>query len=179
MPGLGKFIPGKAGFIPNAWFVSRNRLSSICPAAKRRANQKPKVKVTDMTQPAIRQPYTLAMGFGLWGCLVLLFATQFVLVGSFSWREAIVQALFFWGPWVLLMPAVVAFSFRFPFARGRLLANLAIHLVACTLVVVASQLAVRHEPDRGFAVRINETFNHQPSTPNFRVLLTSGLEVEC
>ena len=45
-----------------------------------------------------------------WGALVLLFATRFVLVGSFSWREPFIQAGFLWGIWVLvnaLVPALI------------------------------------------------------------------------
>jgi hypothetical protein len=83
------------------------------------------------------------MGLGLWAALVLLFATQFVLVGSFSWRDAFLGALFFWGTWVVLMPAVVAFAFRFPFESGRLSVNLPMHVLACVLVVLIGQMALR------------------------------------
>jgi signal transduction histidine kinase len=102
------------------------------------------LKVTITLQPALRQLYILAMGLGLWAALVLLFATQFVLVGSFSWPEAFIQAIFFWGLWILFMPAVVAFSFRFPFERGRIPTNLTLHFLACVLVVMISQFAFRN-----------------------------------
>jgi two-component sensor histidine kinase len=86
----------------------------------------------------------MAMALGLWAVLVLLFATQFVLVGSFSWREAFVQAGSFWGPWVVLMPAAVSLSFRFPVEPSRLFLNLGIHFMACVLVVTVSQFAFRN-----------------------------------
>jgi two-component system, LytTR family, sensor kinase len=96
------------------------------------------------TKPVVRQVRILAFALGLWAGLVLLFATQFVLVGSFSWREAFPQALFFWGLWFLLMPATALIGFRFPFERKRIWQRLGIHLIGCVLVVSASQVAFRH-----------------------------------
>lgn len=86
----------------------------------------------------------MALALGLWAALVLLFATQFVLVGSFSWREAFPQALFFWGLWFLLMPATALLAFAYPFERNRLWQRLGVHLLACVLVVTVSQIAFRH-----------------------------------
>jgi two-component system, LytTR family, sensor kinase len=84
------------------------------------------------------------MGLGLWLALVLLFASQFVLVGSFSWGEAFSHAIFFWGLWVLLMPLVVLLSFWLPIERSRLIQTMGIHTLACALVVTASQFAFRN-----------------------------------
>lgn len=76
--------------------------------------------------------------------LVLLFASQFVLVGSFSWKEAFTQAIIFWGLWVILMPLVAWLSFWFPIGRQRLVRSLGIHTLACALVVCAGQIAFRN-----------------------------------
>lgn len=91
-----------------------------------------------------RQPNLLAMAVGLWAVLVLLFATQFVLIGSFSWFEGLKQATTFWGSWGLFMPAVVWVAFRFPFDSRRLIPRLGTHLVACAILVAVSQFATRY-----------------------------------
>lgn len=113
----------------------------------------------------IRQLYALAMGLGLWAALVLLFATQFVLVGSFSWVQALIHALFFWGLWAVFMPAVFAFSFRFPFERNRLSIHFAAHILACILVVVVSQLAIRYNVVPAPPMPPNEEVSHPGGTP--------------
>jgi signal transduction histidine kinase len=143
-PYFRRFIPQKVVFIPNPWPLAGDRLSSQGIVIGWQPGKPPKLKVTITLQPALRQLSIMAMGLGLWAALVLLFATQFVLVGSFSWPAAFVQAIFFWGLWVLFMPAVVAFSVRFPFERGRISANLTLHLLACVLVVMISQFAFRN-----------------------------------
>lgn len=96
------------------------------------------------TRPIVYHLRILAMGLGVWAGLVLLFATQFVLVGSSSWGEAFKQAVFFWGLWVVLTPVVVFLCFRFPFERRCFPRDLSVHLLACTLVVVVNQIAFRH-----------------------------------
>jgi len=83
------------------------------------------------------------MGLGLWLALVLLFASQFVLVGSFSWKESLSQAFAFWGLWVILMPLVVLLSFWLPIERNRLIKTVGIHILACMLVVTVGQIAYR------------------------------------
>jgi signal transduction histidine kinase len=120
------------------------------------------LNATSATRPVIRQLLVVAMALGLWAALVLLFATQFVLVGSFSWRDSFVQAVFFWGLWVLLTPAAVLLSFRFPFERSRLFQSLGIHLLACVLVVTASQFAFRNFIPSPFPPPGEEPRNREP-----------------
>ena len=95
-------------------------------------------------QAVFRRLHVVAMAFGLWTALVILFATQFVLVGSSSWKEAFVQTACFWSVWLVLMPAVVFLSLRFQIEPGRLATNLGIHILACVGAVVLSQMAFRH-----------------------------------
>jgi len=83
------------------------------------------------------------MGLGLWSVLVLLFASQFVIIGSFSWRDAFMHAGYFWLPWFFFMPAVVWVAFRFPLERNSLYLNLGVHALACVLIVTASQVVFR------------------------------------
>jgi signal transduction histidine kinase len=106
--------------------------------------REPELNSKSNVQSVIRPLHALALGLGLWVALVILFATQFVLVGSFTWPEAFVHAFFFWGAWALLMPAVFAFSLGLPFERGRIPVYFTVHLLACILVVTAGQLAVRY-----------------------------------
>jgi two-component system, LytTR family, sensor kinase len=94
-----------------------------------------------------RQLNFLAMALGLWAVLVLLFASQFVLIGSFSWFEAFKQAGAFWGSWALFMPAVVWVAFRFPFETNRLAPRLGAHFLACAVLVAISQFATRYAMD--------------------------------
>jgi hypothetical protein len=150
-------------------FEADERLLSVrlaVPAALNKPNDLITAKTTD---PAVRQLFTLAAGGGLWAALVLLFATQFVLVGSFAWREAFIQAGIFWGLWVVLMPLVVWLSFRFPFQPGRIPRTLVIHVLACVLVVAASQFAYRNlipppSPPPG-----EEALNRPASAPDMHV----------
>jgi signal transduction histidine kinase len=99
---------------------------------------------TAHTKPVVRQLLIVAMALGLWAALVLVVMTLFMLVGSFSWREAFVQAVFFWGLWVFLMPALAWLSFRHPFEPSRFRLNLGLHLLCCVAVVVISQIAFRN-----------------------------------
>jgi two-component system, LytTR family, sensor kinase len=97
-----------------------------------------------MSRFFVRQLYILAMALGLWAVLIVLFATQFVLIGSFSWFDAFKQATSFWGSWVVFMPAVVWVAFRVPFETGRLVPGLCAHFVACAALVAVSQLSMRY-----------------------------------
>ncbi len=128
------------------------------------------------------------MGLGLWLALVLLFTSQFVLVGSFSWREALSHAIFFWGLWVLLMPLVVLLSFWFPIERGRLIPNVGIHAVACALVVTASQFPFRNfipipapgSPAKGArkpAADASQSLRPEPPPPQQFLALRAGLDI--
>jgi signal transduction histidine kinase len=84
----------------------------------------------------------LATALGLlWGALVLLFATPLALTGDVSWRQGIKFGLSFWALWPLLVPAVVWLSFRFPIERKRIVRNVALHLLACVLMVATIRAA--------------------------------------
>ena len=83
------------------------------------------------------------LGLGLWATIVVMFATQFVWVGSLAWSDAFLHAGLFWGLWVVFMPLVVWCSFRFPLERTRLRYNLAAHVIACALIVSSSQFVFR------------------------------------
>jgi two-component sensor histidine kinase len=84
--------------------------------------------------------YFVVMALGLWAVIVLLFASQFVIVSSFTWRDAFVHAGFFWLPWMLFMPIVVWFAFRFPLEKGRMILHVGVHLLACIAIVSANQV---------------------------------------
>ena len=144
------------------------------------------MNLTSTTKPAVRQLRIAALALGLWAGLVLLFATQFVLVGSFSWREAFLQAVFFWGLWFLLMPATALLSFRFPFERSRMWQRLGIHLLGCVLVVTVSQTVFRHFmpgpfPPPGEASRHRESVPQPPPPdqhpPKGFLGLRAGLDI--
>jgi two-component system, LytTR family, sensor kinase len=144
------------------------------------------VNTASATQPVLRQLRFIALALGLWAALVLLFATQFVLVGSFSWREAFVQAGAFWGLWVLFMPAIVLLGFHFPLDRSRLYLRLGIHLLACVLVVTANQVAIRSflpmpPPPPGDTPRNREPASQtpppNPHPPKGFLSLRAGLDI--
>ena len=80
---------------------------------------------------------------GLWGALVLLFAAPLAVTGSVSWREALRFAGSFWALWLVFLPAVAWLSFRFPFERRGLLRNVALHGLACLLIVGTNRYAFR------------------------------------
>ena len=84
-----------------------------------------------------------ATALGLWGALVLLFAAPLALAGPVSWRQAVRIGSSFWALWLLFLPAVAWLSFRFPIERQTLLRNLALHLLACFLIVGASRVSLR------------------------------------
>lgn len=84
-----------------------------------------------------------AAALGLWGALVLLFAAPLALTAPISWREAVSFGASFWALWLLFLPAVAWFSFRFPIERRRIVRNLGLHLFACLLIVGASRATFR------------------------------------
>ena len=134
----------------------------------------------------VRQLRIMSLALGLWAALVLLFATQFVLIGSFSWREALRQALFFWGLWVLWMPTTALLAFGLPFERSRMWRWLGVHLLGCVLVVTISQIALRHFvpspfPPPGVGFRKGPLFPESPPPelrpPNGFLGLRAGLDI--
>jgi two-component sensor histidine kinase len=93
-----------------------------------------------------RKVAIVATALGLWGALVLLFAAPLALTGQVSWRQAVTFGGSFWALWLLFLPAVAWLSFRFPIERKRLFRNVALHLLACLLVVDANRAAFRVVP---------------------------------
>lgn len=85
----------------------------------------------------------VATALALWGALVLLFAAPLALTSSASWRQTVNFGVSFWALWLLFLPAVAWFSFRFPLERKQLFRNAALHLLACLLVVGANRAAFR------------------------------------
>ena len=90
-----------------------------------------------------RKVAIVAIALGLWGALVLLFAAPLALTSSVSWRKTVSFGLSFWALWLLFLPAVAWLSFRFPIERKKLFRNVALHLVACFLVVGANRATFR------------------------------------
>ncbi len=85
----------------------------------------------------------VAIALGLWGGLVLLFAAPLALASRVSWRQAVVFGAAFWAAWLFFLPTVAWFSFRFPFERRKLLQHVALHFLACLLVVGTSRVTFR------------------------------------
>ncbi len=128
------------------------------------------VNLTSTTKPAVSQHPNTAVAVGVWGGRILLVWAPLVGVGSFSWREAFPQAVFFWGLWFVLMPATALLSFGFPFERSQIWQRLGVHLMGCVLVVTVSQIAFRHFipspfPPPGEASRNRES-GPQPPPPD-------------
>src|SRR4051812_27566243 len=85
----------------------------------------------------------VAAALGLWGALVLLFASPLALRDPGAWRQAVNFGASFWALWLLFLPAVAWLSFRFPIERPRLVRNIGIHLLACLLVVGTNKATFR------------------------------------
>jgi two-component sensor histidine kinase len=90
-----------------------------------------------------RQVAMVATATSLWGALVLLFAAPLALTSQVSWHEAVSFGCSFWALWLLFLPAVTWFSFRFPIGRKSLFRNVALHVLACLLVVGVNRAAFR------------------------------------
>lgn len=91
----------------------------------------------------VRNVAIAATALGLWGALVLLFAAPLALSSSVSWRQTIKFGAYFWSLWLFFLPAVAWFAFRFPLERRSLLRNLALHLLACLFLVLATRISFR------------------------------------
>ena len=100
----------------------------------------------------------VATALELWGALVLLFAAPLALPGRVSWRQAISFGGSFWALWLLFLPAVAWLSFRFPIERKGLFLNVALHLLACLLIVGTNRATFR-------AVARNFPFPQSAETP--------------
>lgn len=76
----------------------------------------------------------------LWCLMVLAFASQLVVTGSVEWQRAISLSLRDWWPWALLTPPVAWLASAFRLERGSLALSVPVHLAACAIAVVMSQL---------------------------------------
>ena len=121
----------------------------------------------------VRHLMLVAAALGLWAALVLVFATSFALTGPVSWRHAVVSGGFFWILWLLFIPTVAWLAFRFPVGRKRLLQTLSLHLLACLLMVGASQIVFRaavrvlpHPPQDETPKRSTEQPDGKPGPPD-------------
>ncbi len=94
-------------------------------------------------KPITRRLRGLALAWGLWGALVLLFAAPLGLAGRVSWSEALKFGGSFWALWLLFLPAVTWLSFRFPIERRRLFRNAGLYVLGCLLVVGTNRLGSR------------------------------------
>src|SRR6185503_19932479 len=90
-----------------------------------------------------RKVAVVATALGLWGALVLLFATPLALTDPISWRQAVSFGGAFWALWLLFLPAVAWLSFRFPIERRKLLRDVGLHLLACLLIVGTNRATFR------------------------------------
>ena len=88
----------------------------------------------------------VATVLGLWSALALLFAAPLALTGQVSWRQAVNFGATFWALWLLFLPTVAWLAFRFPIERDKLFRNIALHLLACLLVVGVNRVAARVFP---------------------------------
>lgn len=93
-----------------------------------------------------RKVAVVGTALGLWGALVLLFAAPLALTGQVSWHQAVRFGGSFWALWLLFLPAVAWLAFRFPIERQSLFRNVALHVLACLLVVSANRAAFRVIP---------------------------------
>lgn len=95
----------------------------------------------------------------LWLALVALFAGQFIIAASLEWNEALVRSVEFWLVWLPLLPLTVWLARRFPLDRARPVLSIAVHLMACAVVVFACQAFA---PGRPPAARERETGGPPP-----------------
>ena len=73
-----------------------------------------------------------------------LLAAQLSLTGYMSIAEAFGTTLPMWLPWMVFAPVTVWLAFRFPLERRCWKTSLAVHLLACALVIAGNQMAMRH-----------------------------------
>jgi two-component system LytT family sensor kinase len=94
-------------------------------------------------QPMIRRLAPLWFALLLWSGLLILFTVTAAIANSESWTESLRHSLAFWCLWLVFFPTIVWLSLRFPLQRPKLFRQAALHLSACLLVVVLSQIAFR------------------------------------
>ena len=85
----------------------------------------------------------LWLGLSLWGGLLVLFTVSFVITNETPWTLALRGALSFWALWLVFFPLIVWLALRFPLERPNICAQAVLHLFACLLIVILSQVAYR------------------------------------
>ena len=99
-----------------------------------------------------------------WLALGVFFIGQAMLIGSFDFETAVRITAPFWLVWGLFAPVAVALAFRFPFERRGWLAGLAVHVVACGLLLVASRWAdTTFSPPRPLLSGVDGTVRARPA----------------
>ena len=116
----------------------------------------------------------LWIALGLWLGLVGILALQGVLVDSESWRTALGRSVSYWVLWIVFLPVIVTLSLRFPLERSRLVAQAGIHLAACAVMVLVSQVAYRTFLPMPLPTSPrqaeSEDFRNKPFPPAFRAV---------
>ena len=85
----------------------------------------------------------LWLGLSLWGGLLVLFTVSCVITNETPWTLALRGALSFWALWLVFFPLIVWLALRFPLERPNICAQAVLHLFACLLIVILSQVAYR------------------------------------
>lgn len=80
--------------------------------------------------------------FGIWLLVMTIFACQMAISNEGRWAEAIGYALHYWGPWLLLSPAVLILSEHIPLSRDRWLSAGASHALLSVFFAFLTQLLV-------------------------------------
>jgi hypothetical protein len=78
-------------------------------------------------------PWLLAVA--VWALLVLAFAAQLVLAGSWTWGDAFLSALRDWLPWAFVGPLVFWLAGQFPIEHGKWPLNLPVLVAGCLLAL--------------------------------------------
>jgi hypothetical protein len=83
----------------------------------------------------------LALLAGIWAVVFLLFAAQLVFTAQFAWTDALRLSALNWLPWLVLTPAVLWLTGRFPFESGQLWRSIPVHLAACAACFALTNVA--------------------------------------
>ncbi|MEZ5329568.1 MAG: histidine kinase [Verrucomicrobiales bacterium] len=114
----------------------------------------------------------LLISVAAWLLLLVLFATQAVIVGGLELWVAVKLGIRLWIGWAALIPLVVLLSTRFPLERRRLFANAGIHMTACAVAIAANQLIGMLQPPVSFGM------GSRPSGPPPWVVESLGEDVQ-
>ena len=80
--------------------------------------------------------------FGIWVLVMIIFACQMAISNEGRWQEAIGYALHYWGPWLVLSPAVLILSDHIPLSRDRWISAGAAHVLLSVAFAFLTQLMV-------------------------------------